>query len=119
MNTLTKEPKGIKTKTNLQGITALTSEKHKFNGFSIRRTKLKHRFQRYVSASLHKTPIVRMTQEARTKAARACAVEALATLDRILAEKSSWATRLGKTKLTKKTVLELQQLGFKVKFPAE
>jgi|TARA_R110000824_G_scaffold263377_2_gene452116 hypothetical protein len=106
----------MNTKKEIVGLTYCTSDKTKFHGFIVRRGKKNYNFRRYVSAcARHVGP---GSDNARTMVARGNATIALQDLDLVLADKKSWRKHAGLLKLTKKSTLELQALGFTIVLPA-
>ena len=89
---------------------------HNYDGFAIRRTKNHHRFLQYVGAGTRLYPT--MTHARRFVAALDVASGYLKQLDKILANPKSWKYVEGKNIiLVKKSILAINGLGFRIKFP--
>jgi hypothetical protein len=98
------------------GLTEMRKEKHKYDGYLVRRSRFNHKFHRYIGACsrlMGKADAAERFGKARTVAAAA-----LRTLDSILLDPNAWRVSLGKKHLTKKAALALTRLGFKIKSPA-
>lgn len=92
------------------GITELTREKHRYEGFVIRAQRNRYIFRKYVSgAALHNR---RLTPKERRAHALQQAITDNSTLQTILADKKIWH-RNGS--LQKKVIAEIKKHGFVVK----
>ena len=99
----------------LSGLTRMDRDPHNYDGFAVRRTKNHYRFLQYVGAGVKLYPT--MTHARRFAAALDVASGYLKQLDEMLADPKSWKTLESKKSLTKKTVLAINGLGFRIKFP--
>jgi hypothetical protein len=104
-----------KNKPLISGLTHCTLGKFKFHGYMVRRSKNNHKFRKYVSAS---SRVVAGTENQRDKIALDRAVKTLDELTTIIKNPSSWRLYGGKRLLTKKSALDIKNMGFTIDLPA-
>jgi len=98
------------------GVTALTREKHGYNGFAVRKSRYRHLTWRYVSAAPGQSP--GKTPAASREKALSYSRELYASVCEILNNSRSWRTSEERPVLTKTAAARVKDLGFSIKFPA-